>query len=350
MTSRLAWIYFGKAIKFEARNRLGLFEKCPAEFNNNRTFKIRDYSKYKSKIYDDSSFRSMFCKEIDHTFFDKPNASVFNTVPTSLQFDVELSKLEFMLGVMDGKFLPKEFAGSEAPGKEKQFVSYINRTVCPRSNSHLTNDEFGKDLKFDLDYNIGECQSAELVDSLQNLCAGNYCRVKGQKDFDCTRDDVRWKNFFKSSTFQYLVSLQSSIDYAHTEIRYTKTLIPNEEISDDLKFLLCLGNNEDFKDETFDITKDTKLLAEALQRLVNLSGYSDAKLVSFGMLCYMRKFVNDFVEYERNKIRKILSFTASEAQLVFRNEMELTTSEQKERKQLLENHRNLRVKAINSHR
>lgn len=351
VTNRLPWIYFGRYIKTQARNRLGLFEKCPAEFCGGKLFKIDNNSQFKSKkIYDENSFRSMFCREPDHTFLDQPISSVFNTVPVSMKYDISLAKLEYQLSVMDGKFLPKKLAHTDATAEAKQYISYINRSVCPRSNSSMTNDVCGEDIKFDLDYNIGENQSAELVSALENLCAGKYCRTKGQKDFDCLRDDVKWKSFLESSTFEYLVMLQSCTDYAYKEIRYAKTLIPNEEISEDLKFLLCLGNNEDYEDKNFEIRKDTKLLAEALQRLAHLARFSESKLISFGMLCYMRKFVSDFVDYERNKIRKILSFTTSEAHLVFRLREDLNPSEEEARRILLDNHRNLRVQAINSHR
>jgi hypothetical protein len=288
----------------------------------------------------------MFFRDPDPSFLEKPSEDLFAAIPTSLQFEVEFCKTEYLMAVYDLKFVPTQYASSV----DRQLVSYINRSLCPQKNDDYTNDELGENIQFDVNYNIGSPISNDVISTFQDLCRSNYCKVKGGKDFDSLRDDVQWRNFFESDTFNYFILLQATVDYVHQDVRYAKTLIPNAEISSDLKFLLGLANNEDYEDKSFNLAKDTKLLAEALTRLKNFSRHSEAKLVSFGMLVYLRKFVSDFVESERDKIRKILSFTRSEGRLMFRRKDDLTRVEIDERRQLLENHRKLRSQAINSHR
>jgi len=316
---------------------------------------VKDYSKFKNKrIYGESGLRSMFFNDFEPTFIQRPSKEIFGSIPTSLQYEVLIAKMEYMMSVFDLKFVPAQFSDAfsdnSKTSREEKLISYLNRSICPVSNSDTTNDELGENIAFDLNYNLGECYSSEVICAFQELCASNYCKVKGGKDFDSNRDDLHWHSFIQSSCFEYLIALQATCDYTHKEVRYVKTLIPNEDIYSELKFLLVLDNNEDDHDNRFNLARDTKLLAEALTRLINFSFHPDTKHISFAMLTYIRRFNADFVEHERDKIRKILSFTQSEARLMFRRKEDLTFRETEERQNLLERHRKLRANAINSHR
>ena len=294
----------------------------------------------------------MFFSDPDPTTFIQQPALTFGSIPTSLQYEVEFAKVEYLMTVFDLKFVPAQFSDNFSDNKtrEEKLISYLNRSICPISNSDVTNDELGENIAFDINFNLGECYSSEVICAFQNLCSGNYCRIKGRNDFDSNRDDIKHQSFLKSSCFEYLIALQATCDYTHKEVRYAKTLIPNEEISKELQFLLSLDNDATQTSNRFHLAKDTKLLAEALTRLKNFANHPETKHISFAMLTYMRKFISDFVEHERDKIRKILSFTQSEARLMFRSKHNLTFRETEERQNLLQRHRKLRTNAINSHR
>jgi hypothetical protein len=245
---------------------------------------------------------------------------------------------------------------------ENRLLSFLMRSVCHRSNSNLTSCGLGEDPTQDITYNLGIDVSNELLSLMRAVCESSYTQTKASPSFDVSKDDVNWISFLRSSQFDYLISLQSTVDYCHEEIRYVNTLTRNDEIAHDLRFLIEIADNAnrldggnsdagstDYDDDDFDLLRDTKRLAHNLTRLRTLARYDKSKNVGFAILALMRKFLVNFTKYERDRVRKILTFTASESQLVFRAIDVLTPSELVERTTLLQSHRHIRTSSNNSH-
>ena len=146
--------------------------------------------------------------------------------------------------------------------------------------------------------------------------------------------------------------MQSPVNYTYKDTRYVHTLTPSHEIAYDLKFLVEMvstGLLEDSPSVKFDLLRETRKLAHNLDRLRTLARYENTKNVGFAILTLIRRFMEEFMQDERDRLRKILTFTPRESELVMRQIDQLTQSELIERTSLLASHRNIRTAGNSNH-
>ncbi|CBY19671.1 unnamed protein product [Oikopleura dioica] len=349
------YMEYGDSVKRNAKERSGLFEKCPLEFTKTKPFKIRDSGEWQpTEIFEDrAGIRSLFTRN---------DECVLGSLPQDLQFEVKFAYMEYYFCICDCKFVPKSIWNEQIRMDSDEFriVSFLNRSIAPRNNSDLTTDATGEDPSQDIVYNLGCDITSEIISMIKTLCESSYTQTKSQTGFDAKKDEVSWVSFLRSETFKYLVSLQSTVDYSHDDVRYVNTHCANNKVAADLQFLVDiadngdrLDNSDDQKmagaDDNFDLLRDTRRLAHNLNRLRELARYEHSRHVSFAILATIRKFLTDLVQHERDRLRKILSFTQSESKLVFRALDSLTQSELEERSTLLSSHRNIRTVSNANH-
>ncbi|CBY39666.1 unnamed protein product, partial [Oikopleura dioica] len=120
------YVEYGDSVKRNAKERSGLFEKCPLEFTKTKPFKIRDSGEWQpTEIFEDrAGIRSLFTRN---------DECVLGSLPQDLQFEVKFAYMEYYFCICDCKFVPKSIWNEQIRMDSDEFriVSFLNRSIAP---------------------------------------------------------------------------------------------------------------------------------------------------------------------------------------------------------------------------